>query len=335
MFRMTNSVRAIALLLITVIITACSAPDGTVTDASPAPKEVVATQQGEQTISAIATNTIIADMVRNVGGERVNVQSLLPPGADPHVYSPTPGDVQAIAASDILFRNGLGLEEWVEEVIANAGGTRPIITVTDGLEAIEGDQHDDKHGDEHHDDEHGHEHGDKDPHMWFDVQKAIGYAENIRNGLKQVDPDGAAIYDENAATYIQQLEELDAEIVEQVETVLGERRKLVTNHDTFGYFANRYGFEIVGTVFEGLSTEQEPSPQQVAQLVQVIQEEDVPAIFAENIANPRLAEQIANEANVEVVTDLYTDALGEPGSSADTYINMMRHNVERIVEALR
>lgn len=295
----------------------------------------------DEIVPVVATTSIIADLVQNVGGERVSVRSLLPPGADPHTYSPTPRDVQAVADSQILFQNGLGLEDWLDEVISNAGGERAVVTVTEGITPIEGDQHADEHGDEHAEEEataadnnHGDEHSE-DPHMWFDVQRVIRYVENIRDGLKDVDPDNADLYDANATDYIEQLEQLDQEIVEQVETIPSERRKMITNHDTFRYFAERYGFEIVGTVFEGVSTEQEPSAQQIASLVQQIEAQNVSAVFTENTVNPRLAEQIADEAGVVVVTNLYTDALGEPGSEADTYINMMRHNVQQIVEALR
>jgi zinc/manganese transport system substrate-binding protein len=378
--------RTIAMLVIGTLLVACGQGGGTATT-SPAPAESPADDTtAATTLNVVATTTIIADMVANVGGDRVNVRSLLPPGADPHTYSPTPGDVQAIAESQIVFENGLGLEEWIDEVISNAGGTRPRVAVTDGLEAIEGDDHhddehaedeyadehaddehaddehaDDEHADdEHADDEHADEtatpaaddhddehaddkHGDdeqghahaEDPHMWFDVQRAIGYVENIRDGLKNVDPDGAETYDSSATAYIEQLRQLDREITEQVTQIPEDRRKIVTNHDTFGYFAERYGFEVVGTVFEGVSTEQEPSAQQIAQLVSRIREAGAPAVFTENTVNPRLAEQVANEAGVRVVTDLYTDALGEPGSAGDSYIKMMRHNVQQIVEALR
>jgi ABC-type Zn uptake system ZnuABC Zn-binding protein ZnuA len=167
------------------------------------------------------------------------------------------------------------------------------------------------------------------------VQNTIRYVENIRDGLKQVDVANASTYDANAAAYIEQLKQLDAEIVTLVESVPAERRKLITNHDTFGYFARRYGFEVVGNVFEGVSTEQEPSAQQIARLVKLIEEQQVAAVFTENTVNPRLAEQIAGEAGINVVTTLYTDALGEPGSEGATYIDMMRYDVQQIVEALK
>ncbi len=325
------------------VVASSSAPAGSTTAAT-----------GEQ-IAVVATTSIIADLVANVGGERVAVSMLLPPGTDPHTYAPTPSDVQAVATAQILFVNGLGLEEWLEELTANAGGERTTIVVSDGLTPIVGGEHADEdatehadedateHADEHADEaatgaaeeDHEHAEGGNDPHMWLDVQNAIGYVQNIRDGLQQADPDGAATYTTNAAAYIQQLETLDAEIRELVATVPAERRKLTTNHDTFGYFAKRYGFEVLGTVFEGVSTEQEPSARQIAELVERIRDENVPAVFTENTVNARLAQQIADEAGVNVVTTLYTDALGEPGSEADTYLKMMRYDVEQIVNALK
>ena len=325
------------LLLLCAVLTACgSASSGQSTTGSTAEGAAPAASPAAGSINAIATTSIIADLVKNVGGEHVNVRTLLTPGTDPHTYTPTPSDVQAIADSQIVFENGLGLEAWLEETTANAGGERPTIAVSNGITPIEGGE--EEHEDEEpaaSADEHGHdEHGD-DPHMWFDVQNTIRYVENIRDGLKQIDAANASSYDANAAAYIEQLNQLDAEIVKLVETVPAERRKLITNHDTFGYFAKRYGFEVVGNVFEGVSTEQEPSAQQIAQLVKLIEEQQVPAVFTENTVNPRLAEQVADEAGVNVVTTLYTDALGEPRSQGATYIDMMRYDVQQIVEALK
>lgn len=295
----------------------------------------------EQAIAVVATTSILADLVANVGGERVAVSALLRPGADPHTFSPSPNQARAVADARILFENGAGLEEWLAELLDNAGGERPTVVASQGVVPIGGFEHADEsgaagasgeaaaHGDEEHTG------GGVDPHMWFDPNNTITYVENIRDGLKQIDPDGAATYDANAARYIEQLRELDAENEQQLSAIPVERRKLVTNHDTFGYFAARYDFEVMGTVFEGVSTEEEPSPRQVARLVERIRAAGVPAIFAENTVNPRLAEQIADEAGVRVVTDLYTDALGEAGSEGDTYLKMMRFDVAQIVAALR
>ncbi len=351
-----SSIRVWHLIVVFVVGALLAACSGSAPASPGSSSASAATAAAGEQINVVATTSIIADLVANVGGERVALSTLLPPGTDPHSYAPTPSDVQAVADSQILFVNGLQLEAWLDEVIANAGGERTIVVVSDGLTPIAGSTH--EHADEHagedatgvveqdheHADEavtdaaeedHEHAEGGRDPHMWFDVQNAIGYVENIRDGLQQADPPGASIYDANASAYIQQLEALDAEIRDLVATVPAERRKLITNHDTFAYFADRYGFEVVGTVFEGVSTEQEPSAQQIAELVERIRAENVPAVFTENTVNARLAEQIADEAGVNVVTSLYTDALGAPGSDADTYITMMRYDAEQIVNALK
>ena len=315
-----------ALIVVGGLLSACGNSDSLATT----PGAATGVAAGNS-IKVIATTSILADLVENVGGDRVQVRTLLAPGIDPHTYAPTPSDVQAIAESQMIFENGHGLEEWLAELTENAGGTRPTVVASQGLTPIDRDQAAD--GKAEHQHQTSEQHGD--PHMWFDVHNTIRYVENIRDGLKQADPAAAASYDANAAAYIEQLRQLDAEIVKLVETVPAARRKLITNHDTFGYFAQRYGFEVVGNVFEGVSTEQEPSAQQIAQLVKLLKEQQVPAVFTENTVNPRLAEQVADEAGAKVVTTLYTDALGPAGSDGDTYIKMMRYDVQQIVEALK
>lgn len=303
MDRFKNVTRLTLILLLGSLIGACGSTPATNGDRG----------GGAVTINAVATTSIIGDLVQNVGGTRVNVYTILGPGVDSHTYSPTPRDAQAVASSQILFENGLGLEGWLEKLLQNAGGSRATVITSNGLTPINGG----------------------DPHMWFDVQRTIRYVENIRDGLKQVDAAGAGAYDSNAAAYIAQLKQLDAELVTQFATIPPERRKLVTNHDTFGYLATRYGFVIVGNVFQSISTDQEPSAQQIATLVKQIKAQNVPAIFTENIVNPRLAEQVGAEAGVKVVSALYTDALGAPGSPGDTYLKLMRYDAQQIVGALK
>jgi ABC-type Zn uptake system ZnuABC Zn-binding protein ZnuA len=327
-------------VLFMALLAACGSPAAT-TEQMPTSSGAEAATAAGQALPVVTTTSIIADLVRNVGGDRVVVSAILPPGTDPHTFAPTPSDIQAVSKARILFENGLGLEEWLAELTQNAGGERVTIVVTEGITAIEGGEHghEEEHSsasssaEAHDEDEHGAE--SKDPHMWFDVQNTIKYVENIRDGLKQLDTAASATYDANATIYIDQLKQLDAEIEQQVQMIPQERRKLITNHDTFGYFAKRYGFTVVGSVFEGVSTEEEPSAQQVGQLVQLIQEQNVPAIFTENTVNSRLAEQIADEAEIKVVTNLYTDSLGMTGSEADSYVKMMRYNVQQIVSALK
>lgn len=335
--------RGVGIAVIAMLLAACG---GT----APATGGTVANADA---LRVVATTSILGDFVQNVGGERVSVKVLLPPGTDPHTFSPAPSDAQAVADAQVLVENGLGLEAWLEELTANAGGERTTITASGGLTTLhsheEGGEHADdhsaeasgEHADDHsaeasgeHADEHGHGEGG-DPHMWLNVQHAIGYVQAIRDGLKRADPAGANTYDANAAAYIKQLEQLDAEIVQAAEGIPEAQRKLITNHDTFGYFGQRYGFTIVGSVFEGTSTEQEPSAQQIAALVEQIRAENVRAVFTENTVNPRLAQQLADEANIKVVSTLYTDALGASGSDGDTYLKMMRFNIKEISAALQ
>jgi ABC-type Zn uptake system ZnuABC Zn-binding protein ZnuA len=174
-----------------------------------------------------------------------------------------------------------------------------------------------------------------DPHLWFDVQNAIYYVERIRDGLIQADPDGRETYTTNADRYIAQLKNLDAWIVEQVRLIPPGQRKLVTSHDTFSYFAQRYGFEVVGTVFPTTGVEAQPSAQEIAALIETIKASGVKAIFTENTVDPKFAEQIASDAGAKVVTKLYTDSLGEPGSGAETYMDLMKFDVQVMVEALK
>lgn len=275
---------------------------------------------GAGRLQVVATTTIIGDLVRNVAGDRAEVTVLLPPDADPHAFEPRPGDLAAVGRAQVLFKNGAGLEAFLEPVLRSAGGAPLIVECAQGLKLRtmeEGGQQ------------------VADPHLWFDVRNAIHYVERIRDGLIQADPAGHDVYTANAAGYIAQLNDLDAWIVEQVSQVPPEQRKLVTSHDTFGYFAERYGFEVIGALFPASGAEAQPSAQEIAGLIEAIKAAGVKAIFTENTVDPKFAEQIARDAGVKVVTRLYTDSLGGPGSDAETYIDMMKFNVRAIVEALK
>jgi ABC-type Zn uptake system ZnuABC Zn-binding protein ZnuA len=269
---------------------------------------------------AVATINILADLVSQVAGDRVEVVSLIPVGGDPHTYEPVPKDVQRVAESQLVFYNGLGLEKWLEELIENAGGRRVAVVLTQGLRpAVQTE---------------GRYRGDPDPHLWMDPVFAKKYVENARDALVRFDPEGRATYERNAARALRELDALHAWIQQQVAQVPPHRRKLVTTHDAFRYFGQRYGFRVVGTIW-GISTEDEPSAQEIARLVDRIRAEKVPAVFVETTINPKLMERVAREAGVRVGEKLYGDSLGPSGSDADTYVKMMRHNVRAIVEALR
>lgn len=269
---------------------------------------------------AVATINILAGFVSQVAGDRVEVVSLIPVGGDPHTYEPVPRDVQKVAEAQIVFYNGLGLEKWLEELIENAGGRRLSVELTRGLRpALQTE---------------GRYRGDPDPHLWMDPVFAKQYVLNARDALRSFDPAGASTYEANAARALRELDALHAWIQEQVTRIPAHRRKLVTTHDAFRYFGQRYGFRVVGTIW-GISTEDEPSAQEIARLVDRIRAEGVPAVFVETTINPKLMERVAREAGVRIGQKLYGDSLGPPGSGADTYVGMMRHNVRAIVEALR
>jgi ABC-type Zn uptake system ZnuABC Zn-binding protein ZnuA len=274
------------------------------------------------TLRVLTSTTFLADITQNIAGDRLKVESLLPVGADPHAYQAPPADVAKIAESDLLIINGIEYEHFIEPLLENAGGKRLIITATDGL--IPNQMEDEQNA--------GQMVGD--PHMWLDPKRVITYVENIRDGLIQVDTQGAATYKVNADAYIAQLKSLDAWIVEQVNTIPVERRLLVTNHEAMGYFAEQYNFEIVGTVIPSMSTEAGTSAKEMAALIELIKTSGAPAIFISKVENPNLANQIAAETNIKVIDDLYLESLTN-GAPAATYINMMQHNVARITAGLK
>jgi ABC-type Zn uptake system ZnuABC Zn-binding protein ZnuA len=255
-------------------------------------------------LRVLASTTFLADITQNIAGDRVAVESLLPIGSDPHSYQAAPVDVAKIAESNLL--------------ILNAGGERLIVEATAGLSPRV---------------DAGSEHG-VDPHMWLDPNLVVTYVENIRDGLIKVDAKGAETYKTNADAYIVQLKDLDTWIVEQVNTIPVERRLLVTNHEALGYFAERYGFEVTGSVIPSFSSNAAPSAREMASLIDVIKKISAPAIFLDIADNNTLAQQIADETSVKIIDDLHLESLTS-GPPADTYIDMMKYNVSRIVEALK
>ena len=287
-------------------------------------------------LQVVASFSILGDLVENVGGEAVAVTTLIGPGVDAHTYDPAPADLVVLTKADVVFENGLGFEPWLDQFFASTEPPGARVVVTEGITPRQAGEDENEHeGNEQLEEIDAGEHGLFDPHIWHDVANVIVMVGNIRDALVAADPARAELYEANAATYIAELEALDASIREQVATLPEERRKLVTSHDTFGYFADAYGFEVIGTALGSLSTEAgDPSARDIATLITQIEEAGVPAIFAENVANPDLMESIAAEAGVELAPPLYTDALGPPGSPGETYIGMMQSNVTTIVNAL-
>jgi ABC-type Zn uptake system ZnuABC Zn-binding protein ZnuA len=310
----------------------CAVPLGGCDDADDGPTTAGV---GEPPLILVDTS-FLADITRNVAGDEWSVHSLVPTGADPHSFEPTPQDAQAVAQCEVMVINTVGLIPTVDELIAGAGKSIPlVIEAAAGLTRHASGENkgaEDTHSDEGREDDDHHEHGQTDPHFWLDPTNVIVYAENIADGLGTLDPTGANTYVSNAALYAEDLRELDAWILEQAQTIPPERRLLVTNHESLGRFADRYGFVVVGTIFPSTAGEGSPSARQLASLVEEIRATEAPAIFLETGSNADLAEQVAREAGIALVTDLYTHSLGEDASS---YLEMMRWNATRIVQALR
>ena len=343
------------LLLGAVLLVACSDDRDTQTAGTPQPTQDApnatdgeSSTPSEPSIHVVGTTNFVADWARVVGGDNVEVFGLLPAGGDPHTFIPGTQDIAKVADSDIVFTVGLGLEgDWIGDLLHNASADESkIVSLGDRVNPIESavgmhghheDEHDDDHegeGDDDHDGHEGHDHGPLDPHFWFDPPRVKAAVAGIAARFAAIDPDNAATYFQNAADYAEQLDELHSWTLEQVSTVAPERRLLVTSHDSLSYFAELYGFEIVGLVIPSLATHVEPSADHIADVVDVVRDHNVPAVFGETTVSERLAQAVALETGAELV-QLYSGSLGPAGSGAETYLGMVRTNVERIVGALR
>ena len=323
---------AVALLLATLLAGCGSASPGTTdSDQEQAIEDLqpVSLNAGQK-LQVVATTNIVGDVVSKVGGDRIELVTLMAIGVDPHTYVPTPSDTAAVHDAHVIFANGAGLESNLDEMLESAGGNAVEVHVSEGIEFLPPPDEAGQEGGS--DEAHTHEE-DADPHVWFSVPNVIHWTRNIDRALSALDPDHASHYEENAKAYVANLETLDAWILEEVETIPEAHRKLVTNHPVFGYFAHRYGFDQLGAVYP-ISPSASPSAQDVAALQEPIQQYGVPAVFAESTVNPKLAQQVANDTGIKLVP-LYTGSLGEPGSGAETYVELMRYDVTAIVEALQ
>ncbi len=274
-----------------------------------------------QPLKVVATYSILGDVVQNIGGGSINLTVLVGAGGDTHSYEPVPQDSVALGSADVLFENGLGFETWLDDLYSASGSTAQRVVVSDGIvpgTITVGD-----------------EAGETDPHIWQNIYNFVHVAEMVRDTLSAADPANATTYQLNANAYIQQLLDTDSYVIQQAQTIPADQRKLVTDHDAFGYFAARYGFTVVGTALGSVSTEgAEPSAADIAALVGAIKDTGTRAIFPENIENASLVDQLANEAGVVVGAPLCSDALTPPDGPCPTYVDMMRYNVDSIVAAL-
>jgi ABC-type Zn uptake system ZnuABC Zn-binding protein ZnuA len=280
----------------------------------------------------VATTTFVADTVRRVAGPDATLAVLLPPDLDPHAYEPSPRDAVTLAGADVVFQNGLGLEHFLADLLRTAGeGRAParIISVSDGIAARRmGD-----HGLDH-EEEHGHEHGELDPHVWLNPLHVATWTRNIERTLAELDPAHATAYAERAAAYRAELEALDERVRQAVAAVPESQRRFVTDHEEFGYFAERYGFEVVGAIIPSVSTLAEPSARDLAGLERALRASGTRVIVVGAAGHDAVAQRLAGDTGARVVP-LYTCALGGPGSPAATYVDYLELNVRRLVAALQ
>jgi len=290
-------------------------------------------------LKTIASFSILADMVKNVGGDRVDVTELVGSDGDTHEFNPTPADAKKLARADVFFVNGLGFEGWMERLESSSGFKGATVVATTGVKARKIDKDDDAHHEDADDDDHDehadarhHDHGDMDPHAWQDLANGEIYVANIRDGLIAADPDGKAVYERNAEKYIAAVKKEDAAVKAALASLPQSHRRIITSHDAFGYFGDAYGLEIVAP--EGISTASEPSAKDVAKIIRQIREDQIPAVFLENITNAKMLEQIAKESGAKIGGTLYSDALSGKDGPAPTYIDMFKHNVGTLTSAL-
>jgi zinc/manganese transport system substrate-binding protein len=279
--------------------------------------------EGSGKLKVIASFSVLGDIVSQVGGGRIDLVTLVGPDGDAHVFQPSPADAEAVAGAAVLVVNGLGFEGWMERLIEASGTRAVVVTASEGVTPI-----DFVAGAEDHD----HDHGTFDPHAWQNAANVLIYIANIERGLAAADPEGAATYKANAAAYAAQVQAVDAEIRAAIASLPEDRRNIVTSHDAFGYFAAAYGLTVLAP--QGISTEAEASARDVAALITQIRTQKIGAVFVENIADPRLLEQIAAETGARIGGTLYSDALSGPDGPAATYLDMMRNNISQLVAAL-
>ena len=291
---------------------------------------LVPSAAGEK-LKVVTTTSFVGDVVGVIAGQEVELIVLLEPGQNPHAYQIAPQDMVNVSEADLIFVNGLGLEEFLDDLIAGTGNTAALIMVSDGIFPLERAEQD--HEDEGQEGDGGHTGSDQDPHVWFDPNNIIIWTENIAFALAEKDPENADTYLKNAAAYREELKELDGWIRNQVALIPLENRELVTDHMVFGYFVEEYGFTQIGAVIPAQTTEAETSGQQLAYLIDIIQEEEVKAIFIGVDFDPTLSRIVAEDTGVDLVP-LYFGSLSA-GAPAGTYLTFMRHNVKTIVNALQ
>ncbi|MFJ7934755.1 metal ABC transporter substrate-binding protein [Sporosarcina sp. NPDC096371] len=308
---MKKSIWLFAMLVTAVIVSACS------------PGTSALKEKGDK-LQIVTTYSIVYDIVKNVGGDLVEVYSLAPIGSDPHQYDPLPADVALTTDADVVFYNGLNLEEgnaWFTKLMETAGKSGEdanVFRVSEGVKPMHLNSTEHK--------------GEEDPHAWLDVRNGITYVENVRDALKQVDPSHAENYDENASAYINELQALHEEITDKMHKIPEQQRILVTSEGAFKYFSEAYDFR-AAYIWE-INSHHEGTPEQLTSIISIINEENVSGLFLESSVDPRSMEMVSRETTVPIKGKIFTDSLGKPGDEGDTYIKMLRWNADMIYKGL-
>ncbi len=266
--------------------------------------------------TVVATASMMADMTKNIAGGMVNVECIVPIGGDPHLHEPTPRDAQMVNRADLIIKNGLTFEGWLNELIENSGTTAKTVRVTEGIQPIQSVEYENS----------------ADPHAWMDASLGLAYIKNIKDALSELDPDNADIYAFNYGVYKKQLEDLDLYIKTEIQKIPIQKRVLITSHDAFQYFGRAYGIRLEAIL--GTSTDAEAQTSDIIRLNKVIKSNKLPALFIESTINPKLLKQLAKDNDIEIGGQLYADSIGDEDSPAPTYIDMLKHNTDVIVAAL-
>lgn len=270
----------------------------------------------EEPKKVVSTASIFADMAENIAGGHLDIQTIVPIGGDPHTYEPRPSDARLVAEADLILKNGLTFEGWLNELIENSGTEAEVVLITENVNAIKSEKYKNS----------------ADPHAWMDASFGLIYIENIKNALVDLDPDNKEVYEFNYEAYRGQLEELDNYITKEIEKIPQEQRILITSHDAFQYYGRRYGIQLESVL--GISTETEAQTSDVIRLNKVIRENNIPAVFIESTVNPKLLAQLASDNNVAIGGELFADSIGDKDSPAPSYYDMLKHNTDVIVKAL-
>jgi zinc/manganese transport system substrate-binding protein len=276
----------------------------------------------QERIKVVTSFSVLADVVKNVAADRAEIAAIVGAGSDAHVYAPTPADARKVAEAKLFVVNGLGFEGWLDRLVKASGSKATVVVATKGLKPRRTGGHD-----------HKHDHAkDVDPHAWQDVRNMRNYVVNIRDALSAADPANAATYQANATAYQAKLDALQAEVRGTLAKIPAARRRIITNHDAFGYFEAAYGIKFIAP--QGVATDSEPSARDVARIISQIKQQKIPAVFLENISDPRLMQRIAKETGARIGGTLYSDALTAADGPAPTYIDLIRHNLATLIGAL-